>query len=589
MAQYNLVPNPNFEEYLHCPNDHSNVHPLDNFYVLNWLRPTNGTSDYFNSCVLPYNQVGVPFNLFSDNQPARSGEGYCGFFVYYDKCCEGSYREYIQTQLIDTLEADTIYIVEFWVAPAHKYMNKAAFTTNEVGAYFSKERPYFEYSYTKNLNYTPQISNDSLSVIINPGTWTRVRNYFKATGNEKWITIGNFKNKINTNIFEIPDYPPVDNDTIFAYLFIEDVYVVKYSEIVLIDISSCVGDTVILDAYFGGAEYLWSTGDTTPQINVTTNGEYWVNISSSQGFLSDTAEVNFLPDTTFSKVIDTLICFNHLPAILKGSEYYDSYLWNTGSTNKNLNAHTEGLYILNATQGCNFFIDSFLVSITPQKIDYFYVPDTTLCPGDYFTVTAPDGFENYIWNTGATIQQIIIYEAGDYWVAYSDSCYNFSEEFTVKLDPYSTKNLELGDDIDLCSYTNFPITIDAGEWPAYLWSNGSTERYLQPNKPGEYSVTVYNNCGQKSDTIFINDCTEGTEDLLLMPNLSEGEFWLLNTPAEWTPQTTIYIYSMQGLVDKLQSTIDGFTRLDLTQYMKGAYWIIAEADGRQFFFKIIIQ
>lgn len=580
-CQFNLVNNPSFE----VADSLTYCNPTI-YFIDHWAQGSNGMVRYFSGTLPPSCNQSVPINLYSDYQPARTGIGYSSVRVYQSEMC-GQYRSYLKTQLETPLIAANKYYVEYWAAPATKIYSNSVYTTFELDAYFTDVEP--DYHISTTLFFNPQIDNYSSNVILNSGSWTKVSGYMEASGGEEWMVIGNFYNNGETEIFEIPGYPPNDNDTIQSILFVDDVLVKNFSNPFLNDAVVCVGDTVTLSAYFGDAEYEWSTGDTTSEIQVTTSGDYWVVVSNEQGTITDTSVVYFIPDTTFTSFCDTLICYNYLPAVLYGSPEYDSYIWSNGSPSDHLSAHTEGLYILNATHGCNFFIDSFLVSITPQIIDNFFLPDTTICPGDYFTVTAPDGFENYIWNTGATIQQFIIYEAGDYWVAYSDSCYNFSEEFTVKLDPYSTKNLELGDDIDLCSYTNFPITIDAGEWPAYLWSNGSTERYLQPNKPGEYSVTVYNNCGQKSDTIFINDCTEGTEDLLLMPNLSEGEFWLLNTPAEWTPQTTIYIYSMQGLVDKLQSTIDGFTRLDLTQYMKGAYWIIAEADGRQFFFKIIIQ
>jgi len=49
----------------------------------------------------------------------------------------------------------------------------------------------------------------------------------------------------------------------------------------------CPGSAVTLNASIPDASYLWSTGDTTESISVTTPGTYWVNVTTSCGVLSD--------------------------------------------------------------------------------------------------------------------------------------------------------------------------------------------------------------------------------------------------------------------------------------------------------------
>lgn len=57
----------------------------------------------------------------------------------------------------------------------------------------------------------------------------------------------------------------------------------------------CVGDTVSLHASTGYPNYLWSTGDTLPDIQVTHSGDYSVAVVSNDSCSSSHFSVNFIP------------------------------------------------------------------------------------------------------------------------------------------------------------------------------------------------------------------------------------------------------------------------------------------------------
>src|SRR3990172_39296 len=104
----NLVPNPSFETYLNCP-----VGPGETNQAAPWLQPTSaGTSDLFNVCNAPIfpglpAPVGVPNNLLG-SQPARTGNGYAGFYTITPG---NNYREYIQVPLTQALVVGKTYCV----------------------------------------------------------------------------------------------------------------------------------------------------------------------------------------------------------------------------------------------------------------------------------------------------------------------------------------------------------------------------------------------------------------------------------------------------------------------------------------------
>src|ERR1700757_5455749 len=93
LGQVNLVPNPSFEDTLHCP-----FNPAQVSFAPPWYDPTGSSSDYYNACNMGI--VGVPNNI-SGYQMARIGNAYVGEETYVVGWSD--HREYIQTKLLSTL------------------------------------------------------------------------------------------------------------------------------------------------------------------------------------------------------------------------------------------------------------------------------------------------------------------------------------------------------------------------------------------------------------------------------------------------------------------------------------------------------
>ncbi|MCB2194935.1 MAG: hypothetical protein KQH79_03700 [Bacteroidetes bacterium] len=90
----------------------------------------------------------------------------------------------------------------------------------------------------------------------------------------------------------------------------------------------CNGGSVILTSS-AGTDYLWSTGATTQNINVTTSGNYTVQVSNATGCYSvasdpKTVTVNPLPSVTVSAVPAT-ICFGETSVLTATGG--GTYLW----------------------------------------------------------------------------------------------------------------------------------------------------------------------------------------------------------------------------------------------------------------------
>lgn len=213
----NLVPNPSFEEYSQCP-DPATLDPMpDNMIELatGWGNPTGYSPDYFNSCVPITNGYGVPQNG-RGFQNARTGNAYAGLI----SMIETDSREYIQTELTQTLIAGKQYLVTFYVS----LCEVSTYASNNIGAYFYNNAINLP-SHMWVLSFSPQIANNP---VTNPLTdtlgWTEVSGTFTALGGEKYMIIGNFNDDASTDTIHKPVFPSPAWTT--SYHYIDDVSVV---------------------------------------------------------------------------------------------------------------------------------------------------------------------------------------------------------------------------------------------------------------------------------------------------------------------------------------------------------------------------
>ncbi len=180
----NLVPNPSFENIISCPYNFNQFN-----LVASWINPTIGTPDYFNQCTT-FPGINVPNNIWG-YQPARSGVGYPGIFLYQDGYT--NVREFLEVELDSVLQTDSCYRFEMYV----NLGNLCIWTCDNIGAYFSDTlitgiNNYFP------LPYTPQINNLA-GTVFDTLNWTLVSGEFLATGGEKFLIIGNYDNDAITN------------------------------------------------------------------------------------------------------------------------------------------------------------------------------------------------------------------------------------------------------------------------------------------------------------------------------------------------------------------------------------------------------
>ncbi len=207
VAQCNLVPNSGFENVTNCTTGWGGVYLG---YAMPWDSPTNGTPDYFNTCISSSNGSSLPYNLFGF-QNAHSGNGYANIVSFAPSV--NNIREYLQVELDSNLVSQATYCVSFYVSNA----DSSGIGTNNIGLYFSDSNLNVSTSYT--LNFIPQINH--VGILGDTLNWTEISGTYLAQGGERYIIIGNFYADSLTDTVAIQTPRPWNTHS--GYYYVDDV------------------------------------------------------------------------------------------------------------------------------------------------------------------------------------------------------------------------------------------------------------------------------------------------------------------------------------------------------------------------------
>jgi len=170
------------------------------------------------------------------------------------------------------------------------------------------------------------------------------------------------------------------------------------------DIKLCFGqqDTA-LNAGNPGMSYLWSTGETTQKIPVSSSGDYWVRVDDNGCFGYDTVRVAIGPPLTVSLGPDTTICPGD-QMIIDAGKNYTSYSWIPGGESSHfIIINQPGTYAVTVTDsnGCTAETSIWINDFCPSDM---YIPSAFTPDGNGFNNTfmaycnAVAEFHMYVYN-----------------------------------------------------------------------------------------------------------------------------------------------------------------------------------------------
>lgn len=128
--------------------------------------------------------------------------------------------------------------------------------------------------------------------------------------------------------------------------------------------------------------------------------------------------------------------------------------------------------------------------------------DSAVCFGSY-TITAPDGWESYRWNSGETTKAITVTKPGLYYVLTGNTGFSCPSGYGYIIISDKAVKLNLGKDTSLCQGSPYRLHIN-DNYTNITWQNGSHTRDSVITKNNAYVISANDRNGCfTNDTIGI--------------------------------------------------------------------------------------
>lgn len=332
----------------------------------------------------------------------------------------------------------------------------------------------------------------------------------------------------------------VENDCGIVEDEIEVIYLMDVPELDLgTDQQFCPEEITVLDAASPFATYQWQDGSTGSSYTVSSEGNYSVAVTNACGTVSDEIAIDYVQAVQLDLGPDQVLCIGEVLSLDVTNADVESYQWQDGSSQPVYQITENGTYAVTITTPCEVVSDEINVSyLEPPTLELG--PDTSICIIDRLTLDAGILGATYQWQDGSTQAQISVTSTGRYAVTVSTACNELTDAvFITVIDSITT---ELGRDTFYCPGSRLRLDASAGTIAEYVWSDGTTTPSLEVDAPGQYHVTVMNQCEIVEDQIEIAECEMCT---FYLPNVFSPDGDGINDAFKAFPNCEVLQYNLK--------------------------------------------
>ncbi len=278
------------------------------------------------------------------------------------------------------------------------------------------------------------------------------------------------------------------------------------------------GSATASPVYSGNFTYLWNNGSTSAALSNIVAGTYTVTTTDISGCsASQSVTITEPAGMNLTTIVMNPTCSNINNGLVdlsvSGGVAPYSYLWNNGATTQDISLLTAGTYTVTVTDinGCSK-ISSTTITSTSSLIASTYTTDVA-CFGQYtgsiiLTTLGGTAPLYFVWNNGATTQNISNLTTGNYTVTITDANGCTATTTGSISQPTTELTCTLSKTDILCKGSatgNISSSVSGGTSPyTYLWNNGTTTSDLSGQVAGTYTLTVTDshNCSTSSSIII---------------------------------------------------------------------------------------
>ncbi|MCF8296806.1 MAG: T9SS type A sorting domain-containing protein [Saprospiraceae bacterium] len=618
----NLISNWSFEKKDSC-------HYFMAVSCENWYPANSMTPDYYSNCWSTSSFHTDSQNVAGYQKPS-TGDSYVGAAFYY---IFPNAREYIETSLIDTLESNQMYFVNFKLSLA----NSSKYAISNVGIAFSDTLINVNYAIPfsdKTLYLNPQISNSSTNYLSDTSEWMVIQGSFIANGTEKYLVIGNFNNDTNTNKIIVNNTSlPNGYGNNGAYYLIDDVIVrradtVHYAANAGANRYICYGDSVRIGSHdYSDYTYSWLPASGLsfyepgkPYAKPDTTTTYILSVTDNWAYQTlDTITV-FVDCLPAMAGKDTTICKGDSINLGKFNLAYMQYqwqpnIWLTDSTSGTPYAKPDSniTYVVFQTDS-NSVLKTDTINIT--VVNCFYPnagADTTICLGDSVVIgTYNNPNYQYLWQPSTFLLDStsgLTYTKPDSTITYIleqwDSL-NIHLTDTITISVAQCYFANCGNDTSIWLGDSIQIGTHNFSFVQYLWSPNFNISDTTIGKPIVFPDTstffflqVTDTMGNISfdsilitvvdSTVGVNQLVINNQELVIYPNPASG--FIIIEFNELQHQDCIFeLYNNLGrkVMERVLKKGENKYQLSTGKLESGVYFYKLEA-GESFNGKIIIS
>ena len=372
------------------------------------------------------------------------------------------------------------------------------------------------------------------------------------------------------------------------------------------DTTVCDVTELTLDAGNPGADFDWSTGESSQTITVTADGTYWVEVTDANCSGGDTIIVNFGTSPSSSFTAESPVCEGDTATI----EYTGSagagaaYSWDfdggtiisgTGQGPYEISWIAGGTKIVSLTvteDGCTSDETTSQVIVNTLPTSTF-TAESPLCPGDTSEITytgSADAGASYTWGfdggvilsgSGQGPYMVIWDTEGDKTISLTveeGGCTSATTENTVTVNPAPDVPV-----IDQAGNVLMSSSSTGNQW--YLNGvpvDGATSQFYTAQESGFYQVEVTNIYGCTAISDPLNVIITGIADneyqdqVKIYPNPANRLLYL-DMQGVSTENMTVGIFDMVGRVLYIKEYTNvragDIYPFDISEYVEGIYLI----------------
>ena len=260
----------------------------------------------------------------------------------------------------------------------------------------------------------------------------------------------------------------------------------------------------------GPFTFLWDNGATTEDINTLSVGAYNVTVTDNNGCTASTsATINNIGGPSVSTTQVDATCGNNNGSIdlnITGGTGPFAYNWSNGATTEDINTLTVGAYNVTVTDnnGCSATTSANINNIGGPSLSTTQVDATCgINNGSIdLTVSGGTGPFTFLWDNGATIEDINTLTVGTYNVTVTDNN-GCTASTSATINNIGGPSLSTTQVDATCGISNgsIDLTVSGGTGPfTFLWDNGATTEDINTLTVGTYNVTVTDNNGCTAST-----------------------------------------------------------------------------------------